>query len=109
VRVYKEITRKDQVIENEICNNCGQSMVVHRDRLGPEIEGLSEVTISGGYFSKHLGDSIEYKFSLCEKCLSESMLEFKIPPEVRSGYNPKATWEDIRALLLENLDNKLYE
>ena len=69
MRVYKEITRKDQVIENEICNNCGQSMVVHRDRLGPEIEGLSEVTISGGYFSKHLGDSIEYKFSLCEKLL----------------------------------------
>ena len=43
-----------------------------------------EVEYRGGYGSDPLEDTITYRFILCEKCLHDLMLSFKIPPNINT-------------------------
>jgi hypothetical protein len=61
-------------IEENPCNNCGDT--IHKQY------GLINISYTGGYFSDHLIDLHEYKFSLCEKCLKLLFCNFHIPPKV---------------------------
>jgi hypothetical protein len=71
-----------------LCNVCGDNLVINYDNLGPgvgpggEIRGLAHAKVTGGYFSDHLLDLNMYDFSICEKCLREMFLKFKIKPDI---------------------------
>lgn len=74
-------TEEVDIIEDIICNKCGESCCIgsysenNEDKV---FNGLIEYTASGHYLSSYLSDTTTYKFSLCEKCLSDSFKEFKI-------------------------------
>jgi hypothetical protein len=68
-----------EVITDVVCNNCGESC--RSKAINENFEGLIEVEVNGGYGAECLEDMIKYKFSLCEKCLSEMFSKFKIQPE----------------------------
>ncbi len=72
----KTVMVKQEVIEDIICNMCGNSCY---DEAGENIEGLIECCFRGGFYSK-LGDLVVYQFSLCEGCLEELFKKFKIDP-----------------------------
>lgn len=83
---------KMKVIEDVLCNKCGDSLVSARDIIdnpmredvGEEqlsFSGLTEVMVIGGFYSSHLDDMTSYHFSLCEKCIKEMMDSFVIPVE----------------------------
>lgn len=61
------------------CNKCTGDISRFEDGINTGDYGVVDVTYVGGYYSKHLDDLSEYKFSLCEKCLSELFASFKIP------------------------------
>lgn len=68
------------------CNKCGNSMM--RDYCkdsSPEegdAYGLVGAKVNGGYLSDPLDDITSYEFNLCENCLYEMFLGFKIPPKI---------------------------
>jgi hypothetical protein len=74
----KTITETVTIVEDIICNNCGESCKTDSDFN--QYDGLIEVCVSGGYFSKFIGDLNSYTFSLCEKCVMEMIKSFKINP-----------------------------
>ena len=83
---------KEEVNRSIICNNCGGSLIVagqgkqsHSDEY-VEIAGFIDGHVSGGYYSNFLGDCLDYRFSICEKCLVEMFSQFKIKPMVKD-YN----------------------
>jgi gamma-glutamylcysteine synthetase len=67
------------VTEDCICNKCGNSLKVSDSGFA----GLEEVTITGLYGSPVFDDMEEYSFSLCEHCLTELFVTFKIAPTHR--------------------------
>jgi len=71
----------DGEITDVICNKCGNSLNIP-DGPYPNYEGLTEVAITGGYYSNEdiIGDCKEVSFSLCEKCLGDLFETFKHPP-----------------------------
>lgn len=77
----------EQVITTDaICNQCGESCMVGLGGTDiTEYCGLS-VDFTGGYSSPVIGDGINYKFDLCEKCLMVIMNQLKIPPDVTEVY-----------------------
>jgi hypothetical protein len=84
VKNTKVILREVEVVDDILCNKCGEST---RSCLWEgdinnlpiyEFEGLTEVEIVGGYGSKHIGDGNKLVFSLCEKCLMEFAKTFAI-------------------------------
>ena len=42
--------------------------------------GMVDASVSGGFYSEHLRDTITYRFNICEKCLNEYFSTFVIPP-----------------------------
>jgi hypothetical protein len=73
LKVVKRIETEE--VLDVICNKCGESCYnIPQDPYS--YEGI-QVSKTGGYYSKHLGDMNEYKFDLCEKCLWELMKTFK--------------------------------
>jgi hypothetical protein len=75
--ITKKIT---ETVEREevvgiICNKCGGSCYNYPNDPH-SYEGV-QVSKSGGYWSKYLGDMCQYQFDLCEKCLWEFMQSFK--------------------------------
>lgn len=76
-------TRQVNTIVEVICNRCGNSCgtMTPASEL-PEFHGLIEVHVDGTYFSPHLADLMRYRFSICEKCLTELFSTFKIQPEM---------------------------
>lgn len=82
-KVIREI--EVEIIEDIICNNCGNSCRAWRSKDDVEIHdayGLIETKVSGGYDSTELCDMTSYSFSLCEPCLKQMFDAFKIPPTV---------------------------
>ena len=70
-----------EVTDDILCNACGMSC-----RAGPDnysFEGLIGVVVTGGFYSKALGDMNKYSFDVCEKCLVEWLDTFKIDPQVK--------------------------
>ncbi len=87
--VEKEITRKEIIVEDIICNKCGGSC---GKKLGDSVDyyGLIEYEYVGGYLSKGFVDGMKYKFSICEECLYQFVLNnvndpWEFPPE-ETGY-----------------------
>lgn len=73
-------TKKVQVIEDILCNKCGESC--KSDVFGTGgFYGLQEATVSADYFSPALEDCTHYVFSLCEHCLVKLFKDFTIPVE----------------------------
>ena len=70
------------------CNKCGEDIRRSED----DADGNKfywgyygqEVKYSGGYGSDPLQDTITYQFILCEQCLHDLMLTFKIPPKINT-------------------------
>lgn len=71
------------------CNKCGGDI---RKPDEPNSDGKmfywgyygEEVEYRGGYASDPLEDTITYRFILCEQCLHDLMLSFKIPPKINT-------------------------
>ena len=82
MKVYKKTTKQVEIVDDIICNKCGESLKVFLGNTGVhDFYGMAEVTVSGGYESEHIEDLTEYSFALCEKCLVELFKSFKIPVE----------------------------
>jgi hypothetical protein len=75
-------TIQEEVVDDIICNKCGCSLK-EGDGFVEDFYGLTEVTVTGGYFSKQLDDGSSYSFSLCEACLSEMFSTFKVPVDIQ--------------------------
>jgi len=80
------------------CNLCGLSC---RLGDGPEIGGLINAVVRGGYYSTAgngsgaLDDGHSYKFSLCEWCLDWLFSQFTIPVKAGSYHlsnEPEPSW-----------------
>lgn len=65
---------EEERVVDFICNSCGGSC---------DGEGINEHELRGGYGSK-LGDSVSYRFSICEGCIEERFRAFKIPPSIKA-------------------------
>ena len=79
--VKKFVMIKKEMIEDIICNGCGNSL---KDDDVQDFHGLQDACVHGGYGAK-LGDGVSYHFSLCEDCLNDMFNKFKIPPEVNNS------------------------
>jgi hypothetical protein len=75
--------RKIEETDDIICNKCGESLKVFfmAEDDAFNYVGLCEVSVSGAYGSKYIGDCEFYRFSLCEKCCFELIENFKVPAE----------------------------
>lgn len=71
-------TEEVDIIEDIICNKCGESCSIGAFNNDKIFNGLIECKVSGEYLSPYLSDSVTYTFSLCEKCLYESFKDFKV-------------------------------
>lgn len=78
MKTTKKVMVEQEEIDDIFCNMCGDSCI---DKHVKNAEGLIEVQVSGGYGSDHIGDGIEYTFSLCERCVMDAIRKFKIPAE----------------------------
>ena len=78
MRRTKEQTVVEEVIDDIICNKCGESL---KTPDGYGFEGLIGAVVVGGYGSRHLGDMNEYRFDVCERCLVSWFDTFNIQPE----------------------------
>jgi hypothetical protein len=81
MRKWKRVRRTIEIVTDVVCNKCGKTCMVEGEPYG-----LSAV-VGGGYNSSHLRDFTTYHFDLCEKCLAELFVGFKIQPEERGGYD----------------------
>jgi hypothetical protein len=81
----KKINKEVEVIEEILCNKCGESCIPGKHDEVYDAYGLIEKTARGGYWSPELYDDVSYTFSLCEKCLRELFDSFKIPPQTKGG------------------------
>lgn len=70
-RIQKEVAYEEDIR----CNKCGGSCKTD----APGQYGLIKQTVYGGYGSTALSDMMEYRFSMCEPCLSELFSLFVIP------------------------------
>jgi len=69
------------------CNKCGADCQkfatnVNKEKFSVGYYGLIDAEVRGGYESTELSDCVEYKFSLCEKCIKELFDSFKNPPKI---------------------------
>lgn len=80
----KTILLEKEIVEDIICNKCGNSCRPGEDV--PDYYGLVEATFTTGYESTHFDDYWKYTFSLCEGCLFEFFSRFKIPAEKEVCY-----------------------
>lgn len=88
----KRESEKDAGVAEIRCNKCGtdlRSLDTTEDgrTICNGYFGLVDATVSGGYFSEHLSDCTNYRFSLCEKCLVALFDTFKTLPDVTT-YGP---------------------
>ncbi len=81
----KQITEEKEVIEDILCNKCGNTLADEYQ----DWYGIVEYTYNGGWSSSNkkgskLHDLGRYTFSLCEPCMSTLFDSFKIPVEHRT-------------------------
>ena len=91
MKITTKVTVEQDFIQDIICNQCGESCI---NEGCPSPEGLIEVTVDGGYGSKHIGDGDSLTFSICERCLVGIVLEFKIPPDYYDRGDSDVTFQD---------------
>lgn len=98
----KTCDNKGQIINplERLCNMCGEALCPPAGSIHDQSPaGLIDAKVSGDYDSEYLSDLQNYKFSLCEKCLRQLFIQFKIKPEINeyslnNGPEIPVTWED---------------
>lgn len=89
--------------ETYVCNKCGDCLCPPIGTMNQDApHGLVEATVSGGYDSRHLFDTTNYSFSLCELCLRNLFNECAVPPKISHYMGPgwktyqedRVMWED---------------
>lgn len=78
MRITHKIHVEEDFTDDIICNKCGNTCLPIKECGG---EGLIEASVCGGYGSEIIGDGDSLTFSICERCLIEIILDFRIPPE----------------------------
>lgn len=69
MKIFKKKLVETNIIEDIICNKCGKSL---RSKYNSTtFVGLIDGFVQGSYFSDKLDDLVNYKFSICEECVSE--------------------------------------
>ena len=91
MRITHKVMTETDFIDDILCNKCGRSCI---NDDAPSPEGLIEVNVRGGYGSKILGDGDDFTFSICETCLAQLFLEFKIPPSYQDCYDSDKNFEE---------------
>lgn len=79
MQVKKLVDTKISVVDDILCNKCGESLKIHIGEQA-QFEGLEHASFQSGYFSKEFNDCDEHEFSLCEKCCKWLFSTFKISP-----------------------------
>ncbi len=79
-----------------LCNQCGFALKEAIDKNDFQSDyGLRDVQVEAGYFSNYLTDWNQYIFSLCEKCLRDLFIRFKIKPDIYChSDNVGYSWEE---------------
>lgn len=91
--------------EDRLCNRCGECLCP-LDTINHSVpHGLVDAKVTGGYNSYHLLDCTSYIFSICEKCLRELFIEFKIKPTI----NDVDVWGEREELSAWDVDQTAYE
>lgn len=112
MRKVATVQRDVEVTIDVLCNKCGESCVPptarkprgtpvmwnpatgqlevisqeqHLHERGPNLYGLIESRVTGGYDSYALRDCEAYTFSLCEGCLKALFDTFTIPVQTREA------------------------
>lgn len=75
----KTATRVIDVLDEVVCNKCGQNYVA-MELEEWMLDFMKKFKIDFGYGSEH--DGATWRFDLCENCLIEFTNSFKIPPSV---------------------------
>lgn len=82
----KSETQVVEVVEDILCNKCGDSCMKAFDIADSSIRGDFYGTTIGyqpGYSSTHFSDdNCTHRADICEKCIFEFFSSFKIPAEV---------------------------
>ncbi len=75
----------NKLILDIICNKCGGLCSLPQDKSDPGTDnyGLNNASFVAGYYSEKFMDLDKITFSICEECLFELFLTFKIPPEAQ--------------------------
>ena len=79
---------KERFTKEFSCNKCLKPILVYEENIDGEKFPVgyygSETKYSGGYNSTPLIDTMIYEFILCEQCLHDFMLTFKMPPKINT-------------------------
>ena len=100
MKQYRTVQREVEEIDDILCNMCGNSckVVLGKNSKGDNIMDysgcLSGVEVCGGYGSKYLEDGDQYKFDLCEECVSKLIKSFKINAKVGNLFFREMCEED---------------
>lgn len=125
MKITKKVIKEVEVIEDMLCNLCGNSLKVSlftnkdnptddqdEDHLF-EFYGLKGIKYQGGYWSEGpIEDMMNYSFNLCEPCLGNLFASFKIPAEQwdrTSMQSRLEIQEEINEIYNEKDPNKLVE
>ena len=82
----KEILKEVEIIDEIICNKCGQKigrpMGNHQEDI-PDSMWNEYIVFNNefGFFSNIFSDGERHEFHLCEQCYANIISDFKIPPE----------------------------
>ena len=84
----KHAGTKERFTKEFSCNKCLKPILVYEENIDGEKFPVgyygSETKYSGGYNSTPLIDTMIYEFILCEQCLHDFMLTFKMPPKINT-------------------------
>lgn len=72
MKVIKLVTKEDEVIEQVICDKCGEKLSVQKTLQG----NYCTIRHTGGYGSEYPQDMDELEVDLCEPCLKELVGSF---------------------------------
>lgn len=75
------------------CNRCGGPMHEVHTPEDMSLYGAGPISSTGGYLSPCLTDLLTYEFFLCEKCLRDLFVTFKIPPTVHSCLHEEGLYD----------------
>ena len=78
MRQYKEMTVKQEVLDQVICNCCGKPVSASEDGVHSEFLTIAK---RWGYFSPFDGE--KHIIDICPSCYQQWIKTFVIPPEVK--------------------------
>ena len=101
MKITHKVTVEKDFIDDIICNSCGQSCIP-TEGCGPE--GITEITVDGGYGSNVIGDGDSLTFSICEGCLVHIVMDFAIAPVYSNQDDVEPDYDEWRKRATSALD-----